>query len=310
MPPPSQTLVAEASLIPEMVSSNEVANPSGEEMEAILSRKMWRTLEPYHAMIYFVPEANRAYMDVGLEAGRMGYFASRSASMGAVSATVVAATFFNFNPGLINKVIPRAWELVDPGAILWARLGAVDKALHRLLGSAVDSPEMAAAADIARAATEACRPEGRPLYAGHASLEWPDEPHLVLWHAISLLREYRGDGHIAALVVEGVTGIEALVMHAAVGGASREVLQASRAWPDAEWARAEKALAARRWLNDQSEVTEAGLAHRGRVEDLTDRLSLAPWSHIGTEAGRQLRQLVRPWSRAITEAGTFARMPS
>ncbi|MHB1486978.1 MAG: SCO6745 family protein [Acidimicrobiales bacterium] len=277
---------------------------------AVLARKMWRTLEPFHAMVYFVPEADRAYEAVGLEAGRMGYVASRSAPMGAVSATVVGATFFNFNPALIERVIPRAWELADPGAILWARLRAADSALRRLLGPAVDSSDMARAADLARAATEACRPDGRPLYAGHASLEWPDEPHLVLWHAISLLREFRGDGHISALVTEGVTGIQALVMHAAVGDIPRGVLQTSRAWPDADWAAAEKALATRGWLGGQGEVTEAGLAHRGRVEDLTDQLSLAPWTHVGDEAGQQLRQLVRPWSQAITEAGTFAHMPS
>ena len=65
-------------------------------------------------------------------------------------------------------------------------------------------------AELAGLLREACTvlraPEGRPLYAGHADLPWPDEPLLELWHAASLLREHRGDGHIAALLHAGLTG--------------------------------------------------------------------------------------------------------
>ncbi|MGH9301005.1 MAG: SCO6745 family protein [Acidimicrobiales bacterium] len=271
---------------------------------------MWRTLEPYHGMIYFVPEADQAYQEVGLEPGRMGYFASRSAPMGAVTAEVVVATFFNFNPSLVHKAIPRAWELADPGAIIWARQGAADRALRRLIGSGIDSSDMADAADTARAAAQVCRPEGRPLYAGHAGLEWPDEPHLVLWHAISLLREFRGDGHIAAMVSEDVSGIEALLIHAGTGDIPSSVLQSSRAWPDADWDRARAGLVQRGWLDDAGALTPDGRAHRSRVEEATDTMATAPWNHIGEQACDRLRRIVRPWSRAISEAGTFVRMPS
>ena len=296
---------------PPSVGDPVIAEPGpGGEIIPAVARKMWRTLEPYHGMIYFVAEADRAYEEVGLDPGRMGYFASRSAPMGAVSAEVVIATFFNFNPSLIRSVIPRAWDLAEPGAISWARLGAADLALRRLLAPAVDSPEMAAAAGLARTAAGACLIDGRPLYAGHASLDWPDEPHLVLWHAISLLREFRGDGHIAALVGAGLTGIQALVMHAAVGDVPRQILQSSRAWTDADWDAAQDSLTERGFIDAAGAVTDAGKAHRLVVEDLTDQLSMAPWTRIGDEAAQQLRQLVRPWSRAITEAGTFARMPT
>ena len=55
--------------------------------------------------------------------------------------------------------------------------------------------------------------DGRPLYAGWASLDWPTEPHLRFWHALTLLREYRGDGHIAALQTAGLNGLDALITH-------------------------------------------------------------------------------------------------
>ena len=83
---------------------------------ALLARKTWRTAEPLHGMIYFVPEAAEAYAALGIT-GRDGYFASRAAPMGAVSAEVVISTFFNFNPQLVHAAIPKAWATTTPEAL-------------------------------------------------------------------------------------------------------------------------------------------------------------------------------------------------
>ena len=198
--------------------------------EALLARKTWRTLEPLHGMIYFVPEAAEAYAATGIT-GRSGYFASRAAPMGAVGAEVVIATFFNFNPALVRHAIPSAWDVATPAQLVAARFAAVDAAFRRILGDGVvNSADMARAAELARiAATKASdHTEGRPLAAAHAELAWPDEPHLVLWHAQSILREYRGDGHIAQLVVHGLSGLESLVTHAAAGDVPPNILLATR----------------------------------------------------------------------------------
>lgn len=275
-------------------------------MDDVIARKMWRTLEPYHGMIYFAAEADEAYASVGLASDRMGYFASRAAPMGAVTAEVVVATFFNFNPDLVARAIPAAWERASPGQILGARLDAADRALRRMLGDdVVAGPEVAEAAELARTAALACRPEGRPLFAGHSSLPWPSPPHLVLWHAASLLREFRGDGHVAAMTAEGVGGCEALVIHGASGDVPAAVLQASRAWSDDDWHVATGRLTARGWLDAGGALTEAGLAHRQWVEDRTDALAMAPWDALGSDACGQLRTLVRPWSKTIVASGTF-----
>ena len=113
-----------------------------------------RALEPLHAMIYFAPEADEEYQRVGLKRGRMGYFASRSAAMGPVSAGVVTATFYNFHPGLVAHNIPKAWTLASTDDVLAARSGAADRALRRLRGDAVDTPEGDELASLARAATD------------------------------------------------------------------------------------------------------------------------------------------------------------
>ncbi len=168
-----------------------------------IARKTWRTLEPLHGLVYFAPEATAAYSALGLGA-EQGYFVSRSAPMGAVGAATVVATFFNFEPGLVHRCLDGAWDIAAPDAMVAARLAVADDALRRMLGDAVHSGEMDRAAELARAAAEvACRrPQGRTLFAGHAALDWPGPSHLVLWHAQTLLREFRGDGHIAALLVQ------------------------------------------------------------------------------------------------------------
>jgi hypothetical protein len=271
-----------------------------------VARRTHRTLEPFHGMIYFVREGTEEYAALGVT-GRSGYFASRSAPMGAVAAEVVIATFFNFHPGLVRHAMTGVWERTTPEALLGARLRAVDAALRRLVPDAIGSAEVQEAAALARtAAAAACEhPEGRALFAGHAQLEWPADDHLVLWHALTLLREFRGDGHIAALTVEGLTACEALVVHGATGEVPPAVLKASRAWPDDEWVAAENRVRARGWLADDGSLTEAGRASRQWVEDRTDTLAAPAWEAIGEGACARLRELVRPWSKALVSSGEF-----
>jgi hypothetical protein len=277
-------------------------------MTPTLARKMWRTLEPYHGLIYFTPRATEAYAALGIR-GRAGYFASRAAAMGPVPAEVVIATFYNFNPDLVRAGIPAAWEAASPSALVDARLGAADLALCDALGDdAVGSDEMRMAADLARLATDGCTPEGRPLYAAHAALPWPDEPHLVLWQAISVLREFRGDGHVAALVTAGLDGCEALVTHGAAADnpVSLDVLKLSRGWPDDAWDAARARLRTRCWLDDDDVLTAEGSAAREHVEAVTDERALAPWSLLGEDDSDRLRALVRPWSKAVAASDAFA----
>jgi hypothetical protein len=269
------------------------------------ARQTWRTLEPVHAMIYFVPEASEAYERLGIT-GSSGYFASRSAPMGAVSAGVVAATFFNFNPELVDSCIPSAWSATTPEAMSAARLVGADGAMRRLLGDpALMSTEMLRAAELARlAAVEACtRMEGRPLAAGHAELDWPDDPHLVLWHAQSILREYRGDGHVALLATYGLSGIEALVTHAATRQAPAHLLRSTRGWSTEQWDAGVDSMRLRGWLTDGDELrlSEWGMTQRQEIEDQTDVLAARPYDALGEEGCQELRSLARPWSKALAE---------
>jgi hypothetical protein len=274
-------------------------------MDPVVARKTWRTLEPVHAMIYFAPEADEHYRRAGVTDQRSGYFGSRSAALGEATAELVIATFFNFDPGTVRAAMAGLWDATTPDALLAARLAAADEALRRLLGDAAAGPGVEEAAVLARqAAHAACdRLEGRPLFAAHAGLDWPDDPLLVLWHAQTLLREFRGDGHIAALVAAGVSGIEALITHGGSGEIAAAVLRSSRNWSDRAWTVAADGLVDRGWLDGFGSLTEAGAEHRRSVEDRTDELALAPYAAIGEEACARLRELVRPLSRAIVSNG-------
>ncbi|WP_034272201.1 SCO6745 family protein [Haloechinothrix halophila] len=273
---------------------------------AELAAKCHRALDPLHSLIYFAPEADEKLAGIGLKPGRMTYFASRSAPMGPVGAGVVTATFYNFNPDLVARHIPKAWGLASPDTILATRLDVVDATLRRLLGDAVDSPEVAEAAELAREATAGCAPHGRPLYAAHAELDWPEQPHLALWHGITLLREFRGDGHIAALTTQGVDGLAALITHSASGkGFTETAAKATRGWSDEQWAAGVERLREQGILDGNGELTADGVALRERVEAATDAAATAPYIHLGEEKCLRLREIGKSLSRTVVAAGAF-----
>jgi hypothetical protein len=232
------------------------------------------------------------------------YFASRSAALGIVPAEVVVATFFNFCPDGIRKAIPSVWEITTPAAVIEARFAGTSAAYRRILGEEIlESAEMVEAAGLAREATTVLRPEGRALYAAHASLNWPEPAHLQLFHAQTLLREARGDAHIAALVLADLDAVEALVTHIGVGGGlPADVLKATRGWPDEAWDAAAERLRDRGLIAADGTLTAAGKVLRDGIEAQTDAADAAPYLHLGAERTERLRALARPWSKAISAA--------
>ncbi|GAA1616066.1 SCO6745 family protein [Actinoplanes couchii] len=270
------------------------------------AREAWRITEPLHGMIYFVAEARERYAALGLDPGN-GYFASRSAAMGPVGPGPVVATFYNFNPDLVARALPSAWDVTTPQAVLAARVDAAGAALERLLGAGVvDSPEMREAADLARRAAEsaAAYPEGRPLFAAHVALPWPDRPHLVLWHAQTILREFRGDGHVAALLLAGLSGLEAVILHVASGTVPRRFLQLSRGWSGERWEAAAEGLRQRGLIEgDEPALSASGAELRASIEATTDRAAVPAYAVLGVDGCARLAELTRPMSRAVVKSG-------
>ncbi|MGW7364164.1 SCO6745 family protein [Streptomyces sp. NPDC054841] len=270
-------------------------------------RRCHNAVNPLHSTLYFSPDYAKELAGIGVEDTSAAYFAGRAAAMGAVGPGTVAATFYNFNHELIARHLPAVWDTASPATVLAARLRAADATLRRLLGDeTVASQEMAEAARLALRATEACTRHARPLYAAHADLPVPEEPHLAYWHAATLLREHRGDGHLTALLSAGLDPLEALVSHTATGkGMSPRWILASRGWRRTDWEAASDRLRERGLLDAEGELTAAGSALRAEVEEHTDRLDLAPYEHLGAAGVERLTELAHGLLTKAVAAGAF-----
>src|SRR4051794_10220620 len=177
-----------------------------------MARRMFELVEPIGVIPYSADEPNEAMFALGFTNYWDTYFAGRAAPLGRVPAEVVDALFYNFAPGEVARHIPKVWDTTTPDAALAARRAGCVQALRRILGDEVSAPAFGPATDLLLRAATSAPWEGRPMYAALRALPIPDEVVARLFHAASLLREHRGDGHIAALMTEGVGGLEAHVL--------------------------------------------------------------------------------------------------
>jgi hypothetical protein len=268
---------------------------AAQRQDAAQARRMWTLFEPVHVVTYFAAEARSAFEDAGLRGFWRGYFAGRAAPLGAVAAAPVVASFFSFAPPMVARALPGVWELITPQDALAVRSAGAVAALHRLTGG----QDLTAAADRLLRAADGLDCAGRVLAAANAALPVPGdrEPAARLWHAATLLREHRGDGHFAALVAAGIDGCEALVLRCGADLA-REQLQPVRGWTDEEWDQAAARLAGRGWLAEDGQLTPEGAAARQAVEDATDRAAARPWARLGAAATEDLAARLAPIAQA------------
>lgn len=270
-------------------------------------RRCHNALNPMHSAVYFSPDLGKEFGEIGITAPAAVYFAGRSAALGAVGPGTVTATFYNFSHELVAAHLPAVWDIASPEAVLAARLRAADSTLRRLLGEEViASSELAEAAQLALRATAGCTRHARPLYAAHADLPVPEQPHLAYWHAATLLREHRGDAHLAALLAAGLDPVEALVSHTATGkGMAPRWTLATRGWHRSDWEDASARLRERGLLTAEGGLTEAGVALRTGLEEATDRMDLAPYEELGGAGVARLTELGRGFLGTALAAGAF-----
>ncbi|MBE8526094.1 MarR family transcriptional regulator [Amycolatopsis sp. H6(2020)] len=242
---------------------------------------MYDLVEPIGLVPYFADEADEALMALGLRNAWDAYFAGRAAPLGrSVPAEVVHAIFYNFAPGEVARHLPKVWDLTTPEAALAARERGCVAGMRRILGDLADDPRVARAADLLLKAATSAPAEGRALFAALRALPVPQEPVARLWHAATLLREHRGDGHTVALLTEGIGGTEAHVLHALSIGMPAEKF--GRVWhlPAAQLEAVIDGMRARGLVGPDGWLTEAGRATKDRVEALTDRLAQPPYNAL------------------------------
>ena len=261
--------------------------------------------ELVHSIVYFCPEVQDAFEALGLEPRGQGYVAGRAAPMGPVGPDVAAATFYNFNPVLHRHALPGAWQTTSPAAVLAARFRGIEAVYERVEAPDDDLDELT---ELALRAGDGLDLAGRPLAAANAAVALPEQPFARAWQALAVLREHRGDGHVASLVVAEVGPVEALVLFGAwQSNVSDRFLRRSRNWDEDAWAAAQERLRDRGWLGADGTLTEVGWHERNAIEEVTDRLASPPYERLGRDGTERLFQLLRPLARALNDNGGYKR---
>jgi len=269
------------------------------------ARRLFHLVEPVAVVTYMANEPTEAVMALGLPTMWDAYFAGRAAPLGRdVPATVVHALFYNFADGEVARHIPRVWDRVTPEAASAARERGSVAALRRILGDLADTSGVARAADLVVRAGTSARTEGRALYAAVRTLPVPTEPVARLWHGANLLREHRGDGHVAALVSEGVGGTEAHVLHALSEGMPAEKFGRVGHLPKAQLAAVVDGMRTRGLIGADGWLTAAGRQTKERVESLTDELAAPAYDVLEPDELDQLIADLEPLAAVLTAAGS------
>ena len=274
------------------------------EMEPA-ARRVFRLVEPIHLVTYFADEPTDALMALGLRNYWDGYFAGRAAPLGRVPAEVVHALFYNFAEGEAARHIPRVWDITTPERALAAREQGSTAALSRILGDLAEHPVIARAAELVTKAATSAPSEGRAMYAALRALPLPEDPLARLWHAATMLREHRGDGHVAALVAEGIGGTEAHVLHALSEGIfPAESFGRIHHLPGARLAAVMGGLRGRGLLEASGRLSEPGREKKKRIESLTDDLAAPPYDSLATGELDRLIAALEPITAALEAAGS------
>ena len=265
-------------------------------------RSLRDAIEPIATVCFWSEPAYDAYAAKGLDF-LAGYVWGRASVLGEPEAPVVASAFGVFEPELIASLYDAGRQVCSLTDVRAAKESGAVAALRHVLGHLDTVTDVEPVVAVLRRAAAAASPTGRPLHSGWTALPWPADPLGQLWHACSILREHRGDGHVAAYVSAGLSGLEANLLTEALVGWEPLSYTGSRGWSPEAMQEATAALAERGLLADGA-LTPAGQTLRDEVERTTDRLVAPAVRAAGPELGEAVARL-NEWSRLITEAGWF-----
>jgi hypothetical protein len=271
-----------------------------------MARRMFELVEPIGVIPYSAEEPNETMFALGFTNYWDTYFAGRAAPLGTTApAEVVDALFYNFAPGEVARHIPKVWSTTTPEAAIAARQLGCTRALRKILADHVDTPAFARATELLMKAATSAPYEGRPMYAALRALPVPDDVVTRLFHAASLLREHRGDGHIAALMSEGIGGLEAHVLLALDMDMPAEKFGRIHHLPAAQLAAVIGGMRERGLIGDDGWLTGEGRAVKERVEGLTDDLAAKPYEILTPHERDELMAALEPLAALLLAAQHF-----
>jgi hypothetical protein len=267
-----------------------------------MARRMFGLVEPIGVIPYSAGEPSEAMFALGFTSYWDTYFAGRAAPLGLATAEVVDALFYNFAPGEVARHIPKVWRTTTPEAAIAARQAGCVKALRRILGDRAGTAAFARAAELLTKAATSAPSGGRPMYAALRAVPVPAGVVARLFHAGSLLREHRGDGHIAALMTEGIGGLESHVLSALAMGLPAEKSGRIHHLPAAQLAAVIDGMRDRGLIGDDGWLSEPGHAVKQRVEALTDDLAAPPYQSLEPDELEELMTTLEPLATLLLAA--------
>jgi hypothetical protein len=279
-----------------------------------IARRIAAAIEPFVGQVYFSPECHSAYAALGFNPSPgdangvalpdgAAYFTSRGSVMGQVHGAVVAAAFGVFNPAAVVPAVTYGWTLTDATTICAARTDGALAQLRRILGDEPDG--LHRVVQLLLTAVEPLRPDGKPLFAGISALRMPEPPLGVAWRLGDMLREYRGDAHVASWTGAGFDPPEIGLLTELYWGLPARSYVRTRAWTSDDLDAAEERLRSRGLLEaDGSAMTEAGWAAREAVEVQTDQMCRPLTDALGEDAD-ELVALLAPWGAEIRAQGGY-----
>jgi hypothetical protein len=227
-----------------------------------------------------------------------------------VSAATVAAAFYGFHPAMVERAVPACWDVVAPETLCAVRASAAAAALGELCSTGARTG-LATSLPLLGRAQEALDGAGRVLAGANRSL-WrrsrlqpAGDGMAEAWQACTALREHRGDGHVAALVAAGVSGLDSHLLVSGTTGVAPELLRDNRGWSAEDWERGTAALAGRGLVHDDGRATDAGRTVHASVEAKTDLLAEPPYAALSDTALVDLHGALAACAAEIAASGVL-----
>jgi hypothetical protein len=269
----------------------------------VLTRRLAKAAEPLHSCAYYADEVKR-FTEFGFSGWWHAYFAYRAAPMGAVSAQEVTVAFYNFAPRMVKKAVPSCWEVMSPRNVRQQQIQIMEEALHRIFKDDVPDRRAGYAAEALRETLTGLETSGRPLYEAWGTESWPESVLLSLWHAATLLREYRFDGHNDALRQADISGLGCHLMMAADGRGTPTVIQTIRGWTPTEWQLEAEKLRSRGWITAEGLHTELGRSVRRDIELATDHNAELVVADLGEQRSEKVLGALEGIAGFLIKTGT------
>lgn len=267
------------------------------------ARRLRDACEPVAMHAVWSPLTNERLATLGLDF-LTSYVGGRAAALGEPVGAVVAATFAWFSPELVTTVYDAARQAVSRERLLAERDAATSESLRGVLDAAgVVEAEIVGVADVLASAVEPADGTGRPLFSGLRSRGRPVDAVQRLWWACDLVREHRGDSHVAAASAAGLAALEMNVLTELWLGMPMLSYTGTRGWSEDAMRTAVAGLEARGWVRDAA-LTEGGRAVRAQVEEHTDAQERQVVDALGERLDAVCEQLNR-WGAHCVAAGAF-----